>query len=305
MSKKILAGVLAAASILSVSSVASAETTKGGDTKVTETNQNTVSYVVDMTVTYGTVSAEIPDTSTFNKAFLNPYGATVKTIETEVDDKDTDDKEDDETTTTVIAKNNSEVASGVFFIKNLDEEEKLRVVAKTKITKATGVVVKNPTATAPFGWAQVSPDKDKPYDYLTDYDKLTLKNGDGKGVKETDGISAIDTTKSTGGAVSAKQGKNIGMWLVGGIKASELKTGETANNLECNVWNDKTNHAAWNWVEFDPKTETTGDLMTIAASDTGYFMLGGQLSEVAKSSIDDTKDSVKFTVVFKLSPVKA
>lgn len=301
MTKKILAGVLAAASVLSVSSVASATTRDDTATKTygTGTGQANGQYSVQMNVTYGDVTAEIPDTTAFNKAFINPYGATVKTLDS---------------TNAVVAKNNSPVASGVFAVKNLDTEEGLKVNAKTKVIKATGVVVKNASTGAPFGWNEVSPVSADGYDYLTDYDKLTLKNSEGKAVKATDGTSAIDTSKSTGGGVAAKQGKNIGMWLVGGIKATEL---DGAGGKKVNLVSDKygdvaADKADWKYVAFDTKLETSGELMIIAkaagtpaspVAEVGYFMLGGELSKMAKDNVDDAKDTVTFNVAFKLSPV--
>lgn len=297
MSKKILAGVLAAASILSMSAVASAATPTTKDIATEEYKKGTT-YNVGIEVTYGEVSAEVPTTTDFGKAYLNPYNATVKTKITE--------GTGDAAVTTVVAKNNSYVASGVYAIKNLDEEEGLLVTATTKITKATGVVIKNPSATAPWGWAKVTGNDAGDWDYLTDYDKLTLKDSAGKGVTETKNeLTDIDSEKSTGGAASAKQGKNVGMWLVGGMTETDFVDGTDVKNFKSNKYGEDEDLG---YVAFDPKTETTGELMTVAKKagsnpTVGYFTIGGEMSAATAKLIDEAKDKVTFTVVFKLTPV--
>lgn len=305
MAKKLIAGILTAASILSISSVASAADLADYGTSTGQANGE---YAVAASVTYGSVTAKIPSKDAFNEAFLNPYNATVKTTEPDSTDA---------TKTVVTGKNNSPVAAGIYQIVNLDKEEGLQVIAKTKIYKATGVVIKNPETKAPFGWAEVTGNSASDYDYLTDYDKLTLKDANGKGVKDPGGAPGDDAYdkavaslsvgadgKSTGGGESAKQGKNVAMWLVS-MSESDVKTTTTVKNFESNEW------TGTNQVAFDPKLEVTGILMNIGKDEStdesgtiGYFTIGGKLNKQAQDTIDEKKDTVTFNVVFKLLPVK-
>lgn len=188
MSKKILAGVLAAASILSVSAVASAAETS-------KSNKGT--YTVTAGVTEGEVDVTLPAADDVAKGvFLNPYHTAVKS--------DTN-------------KNKSGVASKVFKITNNDSTDSIKVMATVSVSRATGVVVKDMrlNKTSVKGNDATGADACDAvgsFNPLVDYTAIkTLTD------KETKEVSYVSGGNKVEGA---KQKKNVGIWLVGADDAA-------------------------------------------------------------------------------------
>lgn len=117
--KKILAGVLAAASMLSVSAVAFAADN--------ETNLTTGAHTYEVTAAFsaGTVDVTLP-TELDGSIFFNPYGSPVKTGS---------------------VSNTGAVASPVYTIKNNDGTDGIKVMVTPSVVTATGLTVVDPRAT--------------------------------------------------------------------------------------------------------------------------------------------------------------
>ncbi len=285
MSKKILSGVLAAATMLSLSTSAFAA---GGSTPATpepttvkydSTTGTGASYTVTANVSYGTVDVTIP--KALNGVIINPYGAAVKTTLSDG-------------TTTVASK--SAIASEVYEIKNNDATDGIKVIATVAVTKASNLKVVDGTATMPTGWDTAVDAKDstvvvnqgKTFNPLVSYDKITAK---------TDKTSG--TTTYTGGGESAKQTKNVALRLIG---ANDAEKAVIAFNKGVKQTMDKTAKA----VEFAPKGNTTGELGTAEASGSVFFSVDGDINPNLPADTEWTaKDSLSLSVVLKVLPVVA
>lgn len=192
MSKKILAGILAAASILSVSAVASAEAAK----------PNNATYTVTAGVTEGEVDVTLPEKTDIEKGiFLNPYKTAVKTDSN---------------------KNTSEIASKIFEITNNDAADPIKVMATVSVTKASGVVVKDMYAgsdsfkgadSVGAGDAEVVTD----WNPLVDFNAIKTKT-----VTNEDKTKTVEYVSGGEKADGAKQKKNIGLWLSGSTTATAV-----------------------------------------------------------------------------------
>ena len=300
MSKKILASVLAAASILSISAVASA--TGGDTTPATESTINGqasadgTSYDVSADVSLGTVNVTLPTAEAFKgetAIVVNPYGAAVKS-------KDEDNND--------IA-NTSFVASPAYAIKNNDKDGGLKVIATVSVKKATGLVIVDPDTEAPLGWATgtlkdgTTPSRVKPegaeagdyawydtYDPLVSYDKVTVTYKKGEEKIEAN----IETT--VGGGVSTKQTNNTAIKLVGAKDASKLND-PAATSADVNT------------VKFLPKGTNGGTLLELgkATNDStpavGYFTVKGEFNPaVDVESYAWGKENLSLNIVLKVIP---
>lgn len=287
MSKKILASILAAASILSVSAVASAEEAPKTQTFTGESqpDPNGVSYGVDAIVSYGTVDCVLPAATVLakNSVVVNPYGAAFTTTI-----KGTD------------VNNTNFIASPVYTINNNDTKNGLKVIANVSVKKATGLVIVDGKAKAPEGWAvavdkngdsvRVNPkdEADQPiYDYgetwnpLVSYDKITLTYKD---------KTKTELDKAVGGAVSTKQAMNTSISLVGGTDAGEVVKG-TGNRVDFAA----KGVTGGTLLEMDKKGGTNAD---------GYFTVVGDLNPaIDKENYSWGKETLSLSIVLKLIPV--
>lgn len=288
MTKKILAGVLAAASILSVSAVASAADTSIETATYSDTSQpptNGVSYDVSADVTYGTVNCVVPAASAMKagSVFVNPYGAAITT-----------------TIDNVKINNTNFIASQVYTVTNNDTDNGLKVIATASVKKVTGLVIVDGKAKAPAGWdvavdksgnsVRVNPvdEADQPiYTYgdtwnpLVSYDKITLTYKD----KEK---TEID--KAVGGAVSAKQTMNTAVRLVGGTTAADVAKG-TGSAIDIAA----KGTTGGTLLELDNKTGT---------NPKGYFTVVGELNPaIDTESYAWGKENLQLSIVLKLIPV--
>lgn len=281
MSKKILAGILAAASILSVSAVAFAEE-EAATKNITSGN---LSYDVGAKVSLGTIDVTVP--SKLDGIILNPYGAGVKT-----------------TIDTKKAVNKGAVAAPVYEIKNNSTEDGILVMATTAVKKATGVVVIDADlmdpANEPEGWAQAvkvdaktkAPTDEKvnnglTWSALTNYDKINLT------AKYTDKETKEVTEYISGGAVSTKQNKNFAVWL----SAADGVTDAPAATY------DSSKH-----IKFAPKGKTTDTLIEeVAKTKSGFFTVNGALNPNLPKDTewDETKEGLDLTIVLKILPLPA
>ena len=295
MSKKILASVLAAASILSISAVASAT---GGDTPATEStingqaSANGTSYDVSADVSLGTVNVTLPTAEAFKgetAIVVNPYGAAVKSKDAKNND--------------VI--NTSFVASPAYAVKNNDDEGGLKVIATVSVKKATGLVIVDGDAEKPTGWDEAvdkngdsvrvnpkdSEDNDlndfgTVYNPLVSYDKITLTyNKEDKTKLE----------KAVGGAVSTKQTNNTAIKLVGANDAADLNAASPSGTV--------------NTVKFLPKGTNGGTLLELGKADNastpavGYFTVKGEFNPaVDVESYAWGKENLSLNIVLKVIP---
>lgn len=266
MSKKILAGVLAAASILSMSVVASAESSSApATTKAYDPAGAT--YTITAPVSYGTVDATVP--VDLNSIVINPYLAAVKT--------DT-------------VKNKAFVASKVYEVKNnaTDTNDGIKVMATTQVSKATGLVVVDADGTMPVGWdvatvsatdtTLVHPAGDN-WNPLYTYDKITAKTDKTAG-----------TTTYTGGALSTKQGNNVAINLVGNTDKTKVVASDSSNKL----------------VAFKAKGANTDELgSTTTTEKSVYFTVVGEISDKAPcqdKSYAWGKENLSLSIVLKVVP---
>lgn len=279
MSKKILAGVLAAASILSVSAVASAAETSnftGG--------ANGPSYSITAPVDYGTVDVTVP--AKMDGVVVNPYHAAIKTGAA--------NKE---------VKNKNFVASPVFEIKNnaTAAGDAIEVWATTSVTKATGLVVVNADATMPEGWdtatvsatdtTLVHPAGDN-WNPLYTYDKITAK---------TDKTSGVTTY--TGGKLSAKQGNNVAINVVG-IAGTSSAANAMSETKAADLVDPNTTETL-NVVAFHAKGTNTGSLGIADKDESVFYTVCGELSDLAPAtdaSYAWGKESLSLSVVLKIVP---
>lgn len=284
--KKILAGVLAAASILSVSATAFADDTTQTFTGTSQPPANGVSYDVSADVSYGTVDCILPAASVLAKSsvVVNPYGAAVKS------------EKKDATKLT----NTSFIASPYYMVLNNDTEGGLKVIATASVKKATGLVIVDGKAKAPDGWTTVTGKNADDYNPLVSYDKLSLKYTD----KEK---TVIDTENSKGGGESAKQAMNTAVWLVGGTDTDVIALGEAkyADTSE-----DPVPAAGDTFrVDLAAKGTTGGTLMWLGkATNTstpaeGYFTVMGDLNpNIDKEGYSWGKENLSLSIVLKLVP---
>lgn len=268
MSKKILASILAVASILSVSAVASAaessETSVAATTKAYDPNG--ASYSISAPVSYGTVDATVP--VDLNSIVINPYLAAVKTDN---------------------VKNKAFVASKVYEVKNnaTDTNDGIKVMATTSVAKATGLVVVDADGEMPVGWdtATVSAtdttvvNAGQTWNKLYTYDKITAK---------TDKTSG--TTTYTGGKFSAKQGNNVAINLVGNTDKTKVVTTDASNKL----------------VAFKAKGANTDELGSTTTTDKSvFFTVVGEVSDKAPcqdKSYAWGKENLSLSIVLKVVP---
>lgn len=265
MSKKILAGVLAAASILSVSAVASA----ADDAKV-----NNATYTVTAGVTEGEVDVTLPEKTDIEKGiFLNPYKTAVKTDSN---------------------KNTSEIASKIFTVKNNDADDPIKVMATVSITKASGVVVKDMAAKSEDvkGADSVGADSADECEVLSAWNPLV----DYTAIK-TKTVTNDDKTKTveyvSGGAKveAAKQKKNVGLWL----------SGSTTKTAVINTTFDP--EATTGQVGFLPKGTKTGELIAnVPATQDGYFAVNGAINPEFEGEWTMGKDTLGMTIIIKCMP---
>lgn len=267
MSKKILASLLAVASILSVSAVAFATDSDASEASsapaTTKAYDPTAgaNYTVTAPVSYGTVDATVP--VDLNSIVVNPYRAAIKTT---LDDSS-------------VVKNNAFVASKVYEVKNNSTEanDGIKVMATTSVTKATGLVVVDGTATTPDGWAAAG--NTGTWNPLYTYDKITAK-------KQTDGSYTY-----TGGALSTKQGNNVAIKLVGSTVAAANVVDSTKT----------TNSTVW----FKAKGTNTGELGTAAEDSSVWFTVSGELSDKAPCADEGyawAKENLALSIVLKVVP---
>lgn len=300
MSKKILAGILAAASILSVSAVASAEdtsktTTFAGDS---QPDAKGVEYGVNAVVSYGSVDCVLPATSVLekNSVVVNPYGAAVK-------DKDADAS---------VPANTRFIASPYYKIENNDANNGLKVIATVSVKSATGLVIVDGQADPPIGWKtaedktgtkidrskeEVNKKKFSDFDPLLSYDKiaLTYKKGEAK--------TPENLEKAVGGALATKQAMNTSVYLVGGTDTSKIKLGK--ENVADK--NDLTSADTFR-VDFAAKGTTGGTLLYLdkkgGTKNAGYFTTMGDLNPaIDKDNYSWGKEALSLSIVLKLIPV--
>lgn len=294
--KKILAGVLAAASMLSVSATAFADDPVPTTSAVQGAAPAAgISYDVSADVSYGSVDCVLPATSLLAKTsvVVNPYGAAVKTP----DETDPD---------TTIATNTNFIASPYYTIKNNDKESGLKVIATVSVKKATGLVIVDGKAKMPVGW-DVAKDKSgtaidraaegyTTYNPLVSYDKVAVKYKDDK--------VTVDT--ATGGAKSAKQAMNTAVWLVGGTTLADIAEGEAKY---ADTTNDVPAIGDTFRVDFAAKGTTGGTIVWLdkAASASnpkvGYFTVMGDLNpEIDRENYSWGKENLSLSIVLKLVP---
>ena len=284
MSKKILASILAAASILSVSAAAFAEDEAESATK--DITSGNLTYDVGAKVSLGTIDVTVP--TKLDGIILNPYGAGVKT--TTADGKK--------------AVNKGAVASPVYEIKNNSTEDGILVMATTAVKKATGVVVIDAdlldAENKPEGWDDAvtvdpttkAPTSDKVNDgltwsALTNYDKINLA------AKYTDKETKEVTTYVSGGGVSAKQNKNFAVWLSSADAVADAPVADY-DPEKC--------------VKFAPKGNTTDTLIAeVAKGKSGFFTVNGALNPNLPKDTewDETKEGLDLTIVLKILPLPA
>lgn len=293
MSKKILAGILAAASILSISAVASADESttsfKGG--------AQGPNYNITAPVSYGTVDVTVP--TTMESVIVNPYYAAVAT---KLADSDTG------------AKNKNFIASKVYEVVNNKTDEGIEVYATTSVSKATSLVVVDADATQPAGWATATVsatdttvvNAGKTWNMLYTYDKITAK---------TDKTSGA--TSYTGGGMSTKQGNNVAIWAVGkaGTKSTASALGTTGTDVCLDLRVDGTTGelpkiedkaTGVNVVAFHAKGTNTGSLGKANANESVFYTIVGQLSDKAPAAAADYawgKENLSLNVALKIVPV--
>lgn len=299
MSKKILAGILAAASMLSVSAVAFAADSDASDaSSAAATTQDIsgaapatgVSYGVDAIVSYGTVDAVLPATTLMakNSVVVNPYGAAVKT-----------EKEDGSGT---LATNTSFIASPYYTVKNNDEEGGLKVIATVSVKKATGLVIKQNFADAvTAGVKGADATGANTADVVANWDPLVdftaIKTATDKTTKEVSYVSGGDKVEA------AKQKMNTAIYLVGGTKTADIAKGQAKKAGAEFAAGDTFR------VDFAPKGETGGTLIWLAPADdattpaVGYFTAMGDLNpEIDKENYAWGKEALSLSIVLKLVP---
>lgn len=301
MSKKILAGILAAASILSVSAVASADdtaktTTFAGDS---QPGAKGVEYGVDAVVSYGSVDCVLPATSVLakNSVVVNPYGAAVKAKDAGAS----------------VPANTSFIASPYYKIENNDADNGLKVIATVSVKKATGlVIVDGRQADPPLGWdiavdktgtkidrekEEVNKKKFSDFNPLLSYDKITLTYRKGE-AKTPENIE-----KAVGGALATKQAMNTSVYLVGGTNTDMIKAGEE-NVADKNVLASTDTFR----VDFAAKGTTGGTLLYLnkkgGTKAAGYFTTMGDLNPaIDKDTYSWGKEALSLSIVLKLIPV--
>lgn len=269
MSKKILAGILAAASILSVSATAFADSGDASSAPATTKayDPNGATYTVSAPVSYGTVDATVP--VDLNSIVINPYNAAVKTDN---------------------VKNKAFVASKVYEVKNnaTDTNDGIKVMATTQVSKATGLVVVDANGEMPVGWdvatvsatdtTLVHPSGDT-WNKLYTYDKITAK---------TDKTSGVTTY--TGGGLSTKQGNNVAINLVGNTDKTKVVTTDASNKL----------------VAFKAKGANTDELGSTTTTDKSvFFTVVGEVSDKAPcmdKSYAWGKENLSLSIVLKVVP---
>lgn len=269
MSKKILAGILAAASILSVSATAFADSGEASSAPATTKayDPNGATYTVSAPVSYGTVEATVP--IDLNSIIINPYYAAVKT--------------DD-------VKNKAFVASKVYEVKNnsTDSSDGIKVMATTQVSKVTGLVVVDADAEMPVGWdvATVSATDNtlvndgQTWNKMYTYDKITAKTDKATGV-----------TTYTGGKYSAKQGNNVAINLVGNLDKDKAVDPEDSGSKK---------------VAFKAKGANTDELgSTTTAKKSVFFTVVGEVSDKAPcmdKSYAWGKENLSLSIVLKVVP---
>ncbi|MDE6728058.1 MAG: hypothetical protein K2J80_09005 [Oscillospiraceae bacterium] len=295
MSKKILAGILAAASILSVSATAFAADESAAATESTTSgaaSANGFSYDVSADVSLGSVNVTLPTAAAFKgdtAVVVNPYGAAVKSKDAKNND----------------VVNTSFIASPAYAVKNNDVDGGLKVIANVSVKKATGLVIVDGDATKPTGWdeavdkagdsVRVNAKDDEGNDLndfgtvfnpLVSYDKITLTYN-----KE----DKTQLEKAVGGAVSAKQANNTAIKLVGAVDSADLNAATPSGTV--------------NTVKFLPKGANGGTLLELGKADNattpavGYFTVKGEFNPaVDKESYAWGKENLSLNIVLKVIP---
>lgn len=295
MTKKILAGVLASVSLLSLSATAFASSSSDSDSGSSSSgpaltgtvsgavDANGISYDVSAGLSFGEVDCVVPSAAAFAQTgavVVNPYGAAISTTLADGSTK---------------VNNTSFVASKVFNITNNDTENGLKVLAAVSVKKATGLVIVDGEATEPLGWdvakdkAGVTIDRSKEfsttYNPLISYDKISIKYKDDK--------VTIDT--ATGGAQSLKQAMNTAVYLVGGTASAKAVAENTGTS------NTRVNFAA--------KGTNTKTLLELGekggtGKDEGFFTVKGDLNPTINTEqYAWGKENLSLSIVLKLIPV--
>lgn len=303
MSKKILAGILAAASMLSVSAVAFAADSDASDaSSAAATTQDVsgaapatgVSYGVDAIVSYGTVDAVLPATSLLakNSVVVNPYGAAVKTYE--------DDG------TTLVATNTNFIASPYYKVENNDTEGGLKVIATVSVKKATGLVIKQKYADAVAAGVKGADavGASTNAEVCTDWDPLVDFAAIKTTTDKTDPKNPVINYASGGEKLDvAKQKMNTAIWLVGGTSVTDIEAG-----VEKFAVAGKPKAGDTFVVDFAPKGENGGTLIWLGKAATGtpkvgYFTTMGELNpEIDKENYAWGKEALSLSIVLKLVP---
>lgn len=291
MNKKILSGVLAAASMLSFSVAASAAATPPATpAPTTESYSGGKTYNVSAIVSYGTVDVTVP--VALNNVIINPYGAAVQTTLADG--------------TTKIA-NRSAIASEVYTIKNNDATDGIKVMATVSVTKATGVVVKDMSLTAASvkGNDAVGAnvcDAVANFNPLVDYTAITTV------VDKTDPTNPV-TTYSKGGdkAAASAQKKNIAV-RVYGIAGGDADAGTVLPTYKTNNTTGavtKTAPKNASVINFLPKGAVTDTLGKAEASQNVFFTLDGDLNPELGNDAAWGTENLTLSIVLKVLPVVA
>lgn len=296
MNKKILSGVLAAASMLSVSMAASAASTSSDASSSTssaatsETYSGGKTYNVSAKVDYGTVDVTVP--VALNNVIINPYGAAVKT----------------ELADGTKIGNRSAIASEVYTVHNNDATDGIKVMASVSVTKATGVVIKD-----------MSLDKTSVKGYNTDdtkgittgcaaldsfnplVDYTAIKTATDKDTKKVSYVSGGDVAASTA------QKKNFAIRVYGiagadGDEATVLPTYKT--DAKTGVVT-KTAPKNTKVINFLPKGVTTDTLGTADASQNVFFTLDGDMNPEIGADATWGTEALSLSIVLKVLPVVA